>query len=448
MQFLAILFAAATAALAQTLPIVSTFSQANCTGTLLGTVSAIPEDGICQATPGAIALDMDPGLAPYCRVGIFETSNCDGADGGWSEDVPLSPSCVTLILQDLSDKWNSLNDACLLTSTTTHFFLSSPSPSISFIYNGIAFYSTSTLPNLSGTVVDNGCIKLVKLIGAGAFGKVYKARVVASPTAFYAVKCLKRPTLDCKEAKFPDKELALHRRVSSHPNVLTLYGHFMDPEYVFIAMDLSVGGDMFHSIFDGVYRRQPELIKSTFASLVDGVQYCHFQDVFHRDLKPANVLVSAGGVHPLIADFGLATCSEVSMEVNCGTSTHMCPESFKSASSSYRPANSDTWALAIILINMVASLNPWSAAEARDTRWNSFMADPDFLRQILPISRPLNALLKRCLSPNPARRPTLARLRDEVLALPTLLMSDADLEKASPRIRRAAGLDAPAPVAV
>ncbi|KAJ6468624.1 hypothetical protein C8R47DRAFT_1078216 [Mycena vitilis] len=102
MQFLSILLAASTVALArgQTLPIVSTFSQANCTGPPLGTVSAIPEDGICQATPGSIALDMDPGMAPYCRVGIFETSNCDGADGGWSEDVPLSTSCVTCIPTD------------------------------------------------------------------------------------------------------------------------------------------------------------------------------------------------------------------------------------------------------------------------------------------------------------------------------------------------------------
>ncbi|KAJ6454939.1 kinase-like domain-containing protein [Mycena vitilis] len=305
--------------------------------------------------------------------------------------------------------------------------------------------ASSKLPNLSGTVVDNGCIKLVKFIGAGAFGKVYKARVVASPTSFYAVKCLWRPTLDSKEARFADKELVLHRRVSSHPNVLTFYGQFMDPTYVFIVTDLSVGGDMAGAILDGTYRRKSELIKSTFASLVDGVQHCHSRGVFHRDLKPENILVDAGGLHPLIADFGLASTSKVSQEVGCGSSAYMCPESFKSVSSSYCPANSDMWALAIILINMVTSVTPWSAAESHDTRWKSFVADPEFLREILPISRSLNNLLQRCLSLNPADRLTLSQLRDEVLSLPDLFMSDIDLEKASPRTRRAAAnLDAPA----
>ncbi|KAJ7606743.1 kinase-like domain-containing protein [Mycena polygramma] len=297
--------------------------------------------------------------------------------------------------------------------------------------------TSETLPNLTGTLVDDGRLELLKIIGAGAFGITYKARVTTTPSpTFYAVKCLKKPA-NSQEADFQAREHALHRRVSRHPNVVGVRRHFTDEQHVFIVMELCEGGDMHGAIVDGVYRRNPELIKRTFADLIDGVRFCHSVGVYHRDLKPANVLVNASGGRPLIADFGLSTASRMSRELGCGSPGYMSPESFKPASKSapsnpYCPAHSDAWALAVILINLVTAQNPWEAAKAEDRRWNGFLADPDFLREILPVSRPLQELLKRCFDLNPALRPTLTQLRAEVLALPELFMSAADLEKASP----------------
>jgi serine/threonine protein kinase len=99
------------------------------------------------------------------------------------------------------------------------------------------------------------------------------------------------------------------------------------------------------------------------------------------------------------------------------------------------------------LINLMTGMIPWHAAEASDRRWNSFMADPDFLREILPISRPLNELLTRCFRTSPSRRPTLTQLRHEVLAMPELFMSDADLQKAPPGVRRVAQCEVPSATA-
>ncbi|KAF7335125.1 Negative regulator of sexual conjugation and meiosis [Mycena venus] len=322
---------------------------------------------------------------------------------------------------------------------------------------------SGTLRNLTGRIVDDGRLELVNIIGAGAYGKLYKARDTTSPSSsptFYAVKCLRRPALSSKDAKFQDRERALHRRVSCHPNIVTLHRHFVDPEHVYLVMDLCIGGDMYGAILDGVYYRQTALIKRTFASLVDAVRFCHSRNVFHRDLKPENVLVSYDGRNALIADFGLSTESRISRDVDCGSGSYMCPgmshsssahrhrrspilsrtESFGAASSQYCPQHSDTWALCIILINLVTAMNPWQTAQPTDVRWRSFTADPaGYLREILPISRPLNELLSRCFRIDPARRPTLTQLRHEILSMPELFMSDDDLGKASPGVRRAAG---------
>lgn len=215
---------------------------------------------------------------------------------------------------------------------------------------------SGTLPNLTGRIVDDDRLELVNIIGAGAYGKLYRARGVSSSSpSFYAVKCLRRPTLCSKDAKFQDRERTLHRRVSSHPNIVTLHRHFLDPEHVFLIMDLCVGGDMHNAILDGVYRNQPSLIKRVFTQLVDGVRFCHSRGVYHRDLKPDNILVSYDGAHARIADFGLSTEARVSRDVDCGSGSYMCPGMILSLlhphrSRSFVPTNDRILQLRIVVL--------------------------------------------------------------------------------------------------
>ncbi|KAJ7715515.1 kinase-like domain-containing protein [Mycena maculata] len=311
---------------------------------------------------------------------------------------------------------------------------------------------SGTLANLMGSIVDDGRLKLVSLVGAGAYGKLYRALDTSSTSStssasssssssprFYAVKCLRKPAFRSRDAKFQDRERTLHRRVSAHPNIVTLHRLFTDREHVFLVLEFCAGGDMFHAITDGVYHKNTELIRSTFASLVEAVLFLHSRGVYHRDLKPENVLTNHAGGSPLIADFGLATPSKISHDMDCGSGSYMTPESFSSASSTYCPPQSDVWALCITLINLVSAMNPWRSAQASDARWNSFLTDPDFLREIIPISTSLTDLLLRCFRLDAALRPSLVELGRAVHALPDLYMTDAELKQAAPAVRRAAG---------
>ncbi|KAJ7680076.1 kinase-like domain-containing protein [Mycena rosella] len=303
---------------------------------------------------------------------------------------------------------------------------------------------SGTLRNLTGCVVDDGRLRLVKPVGAGAYGKIYQARDTSSPSAsFYAVKCLLRPDSRSKDGKFQDRERVLHRRVSGHPNIVTFHRHFHDARHMFIVLDYCPGGNMYKAIINGIYHGKAALIKRTFASLMDAVSWCHERGVYHRDLKPENILVNYEGGAPLLADFGLCTPSKVSRDMECGTGSYMTPESFGAVSSFYSPKQSDLWALSVTLVNLTTAMNPWNTAQSTDSRWSSFLADPDFLREILPISRPLSDLLTRCFRLIPACRPLIADMRKELLVMPSLFMSAEDLMKASPGVRRAAGCPEP-----
>ncbi len=66
------------------------------------------------------------------------------------------------------------------------------------------------------------------------------------------------------------------------------------------------------------------------------------------------------------------------------------------------------------------------------------MEDPDFLRSILPLSRPANDVLKRCFALDPKRRITAGELRREVLAVDRFTMNKAELLRSPSAVRAAA----------
>ncbi|KAK7055973.1 protein serine threonine kinase [Favolaschia claudopus] len=307
---------------------------------------------------------------------------------------------------------------------------------------------SSSIPNMTGALVDGGSLRLVKHIGTGAFGAVYMGQEnssssspssSSSSSSLLAVKCLIHHRPESAAAKLQARELSLHQRASGHENIVSFHRTFCDPGFVYFVMEYVEGTNMYAAMLDGVYHRETALIKNTFAGLVDALTFCHSQGVYHRDLKPENVLVDANGGNPRLTDFGLATDQAVCTDMGCGSGSYMAPEIFSTSGSTYYlAADADAWALSIILINFVTAMMPWISAQTRDGAWRDFKVDPEFLREMLPISASLNDLLVRCLRVDPIHRPSLDEMRSEVLAMQHLYMSDAELRKASNGVRRCA----------
>ncbi|KAJ7151850.1 kinase-like domain-containing protein, partial [Mycena crocata] len=280
------------------------------------------------------------------------------------------------------------------------------------------------LPDLTGEFLDEGSLELLYLLGAGAYGKVYKALDTGSPLdapVFYAVKCMPRYEPDSRGALMLENELMVHRTLSDHPRVITLHRQFVTDEFVFVVLDFSEGGDFFNSMVERkTYRRNPALIKRVFNEILDAVEYCHRNSVYHRDLKPENLLCNREGTDIRLADFGLATQVAVSRQFGCGSRIYMSPESIDRAFSTgcYSARHSDMWALSVIFTNLISGRHPWTSADITDPGYAAFRKpNSDYLFRALRITRPASTLLARCFDENPLRRPTLPEFRVAVNAI-------------------------------
>ncbi|KAJ7272810.1 kinase-like domain-containing protein [Mycena rebaudengoi] len=297
---------------------------------------------------------------------------------------------------------------------------------------------SENIPDFSELLVDGGRLRLLHILGSGAFGVVYKAVDTASaPDApiFYAVKCLGLDSLN----HFHEK--ALHANVSAHPNIVTLERAFYDFGYSFIVLEIAAGGTLKDARDLGVFHNNNALVKEVLLQIIDAVEYCHNANVFHCDLKPQNILYSPEDKQLRIADFGLALNSQILRGPIGGTYPFMPPECFPGTGGFYPacvPRQNDVWALSIILLNLMSGQYPWQRPTLDDCGWSQFSRfGSEYLRSIFPISEPLALLLKRTLQMRAEMRPGLLEFRFEIASMQEFFMSPEDLLNAPPALRLA-----------
>ena len=197
------------------------------------------------------------------------------------------------------------------------------------IFSVLSCYPLSTLitmpypasaSQLLGRTIDGGALKIETILGAGAFGVVYRA-VDTRSGAHYAVKRVEKEHPEYRQSR----ETRLHARVSFHPNVLTFHREIDAGRYSFFVYDLCAG-DLHSVIKNLAFFRDDASIKSVMIQIIDALDFCHSRGVYHRDLKPENILVSSltGDIEVFLADFGLATTNKMTAS-SSGTPCFMSP---------------------------------------------------------------------------------------------------------------------------
>ena len=92
----------------------------------------------------------------------------------------------------------------------------------------------------------------------------------------------------------------------------------------------------------------------------------------------------------------------------------------------YSTVEGDVWALGCILAEMIANVHPWKFASPEDRDYSKFLMDRTMLYDMLPISDAAYTLLMKIFSSRPECRPSLAAMREEVLAIDTFFVSDRE----------------------
>jgi serine/threonine-protein kinase len=226
-----------------------------------------------------------------------------------------------------------------------------------------------------GRDILNGQFQILKKVGSGGMGAVYKA-LQPEMNRMVGVKILHPKLANRKDlvSRFRREARALSQL--THPNTVKvfLYGELEDGS-LYIIMEFLEGKNLNQTVrADGPF--SPERALPILVQVCGALDEAHRAGIIHRDMKPENIfLVQSGTLHdfPKVLDFGLAKVGERQMRPGSviltqegmvfGTPEFMSPEQ---AQGKPLTSSSDIYSLAIILYEVLTGKLPFEAKTAMD----------------------------------------------------------------------------------
>src|SRR5438477_1754194 len=207
---------------------------------------------------------------------------------------------------------------------------------------------------------------IVRKIGAGGFGSVYKARDIQSGDRLVALKEVS--LLGLHPQAMIEATTAFQREVSvlsqlDHPHLPRVYEHFQTPGHCYLVMDFIAGETLEQ------YQSKAPNKRVLLSEVLDiGLQLCIVLDYLHsqqppivfRDLKPANIMrIPTGQIY--LIDFGIARYfkpGQAKDTVALGSLGYAAPEQYGKAQTTPR---ADIYSLGAVLHQLLTAKDPSDA---------------------------------------------------------------------------------------
>ena len=190
----------------------------------------------------------------------------------------------------------------------------------------------------------------LKLIGKGAFGKIYKVFDFFN-NKNYALKRIKLKDIDEDEFERIKNEANFLSKFNSK-YIVKYYDSFCEGEYFYIRMELCDGLDLYKFIESHKKKNDQPIDKNiVFDFLLNicyGIYEIHNKKIVHRDLKPQNLFLTKD-LKIKIGDFGLAKFINDYAMSYAGTLDYMAPEIINRQPYKKRV---DIWSLGCILYEL------------------------------------------------------------------------------------------------
>ncbi|KAF9145013.1 serine/threonine protein kinase psk1 [Mortierella sp. GBA39] len=209
--------------------------------------------------------------------------------------------------------------------------------------------------------------KFLKVIGRGAYGKVYLVRHIAT-NALYAMKVLKKASIivHAKDTECTMSERKILEAIR-HPFIVKLHYAFQTDHRLYLILEYASGGELFtHLASERMFSEENTAFYA--AQLVLALEHLHSLGIIYRDLKPENIMLNAHG-DVVLTDFGL---SKVPLENSdgrtgtvCGTIEYMAPEVISERVQYDRTV--DWWSLGIVIHDMLTGSPPFVANNRKKT---------------------------------------------------------------------------------
>lgn len=128
-------------------------------------------------------------------------------------------------------------------------------------------------------------------LGEGRFGEVFLAK--HKETGFLvAIKKISKMKIKMNRAEsMIVNEILIHKSLH-HPNIIKLYTHFHDNEFIYYVLEVASEGSLFEIMKKKKDRRLAEkTVALLIKQLIQALEYMHGDFIIHRDLKPENILI-------------------------------------------------------------------------------------------------------------------------------------------------------------
>ena len=245
-------------------------------------------------------------------------------------------------------------------------------------------------------------------IDQGGFATIYRARDTRFDRAV-ALKVLHSDNLTQRQLRRFRTECMATGRVSSHPNIVTVYdAGTTRGNRPWLAMEYCSGGSLASRVANDGPLPVSDVI-SIGARLCSALSAAHQAGILHRDVKPANVLLTSYG-EPALADFGIASVV-VGEDTVTGTAAytvvHAAPEILEGQAGS--PA-ADIYSLGSTLFTLLAGKAPFAREASAGL---APLVGRIMVNDLPALERPgvppeLEELLRRCMAAEPRDRPASA----------------------------------------
>jgi serine/threonine protein kinase/tetratricopeptide (TPR) repeat protein len=210
-----------------------------------------------------------------------------------------------------------------------------------------------------------GPYKILKLIGRGGMGSVYRAKVVVScqvPIGQEVALKLLRDTDEQERKRFARESAYL--QALHHPGIVRVLDNGEYDGQPYLVMQLVEGHHADDLLISGKPVEQNYLADLAIQAL-DALHVAHLHGILHRDIKPGNIMISEGGQVKLV-DFGLAqymNAAESHLTATgavVGTPAYMSPEQ-ASGQREFISRRSDIYSMGACLYELLTGRQPFSA---------------------------------------------------------------------------------------
>ncbi|GMV39430.1 MAG: hypothetical protein AMXMBFR64_11460 [Myxococcales bacterium] len=300
--------------------------------------------------------------------------------------------------------------------------------------------SRESLELVPGTIFA-GKFRIEQRLGQGAMSTVYRAHQLAMDRPV-ALKILKSSASsdDLGVRRFY-RELRATARVE-HPNTIRVYdfGH-TDRGELYLAVELLQGRTLFDALHqDGVFDGARVVRVATQVAKALGA--AHRAGVIHRDLKPENLfLLDLYGERDFVKvlDFGIARvhgggdgpdAGRTTFGAVVGTPLYMSPEHVNGN----LDGRSDLYSLGVVMYAMVTGHEPFGGKDPVQILMQHLTAEPPPPSSWRPVAAPLEALILRLLSKDPAGRSQSAEALIDELAAVARVLPDEDRTAVTPAL--------------